>query len=180
MVDKMLLHACCGPCSIYPVELLRGLDSEFSLFFFNPNIHPYQEFKRRLRTLREFCEEERLRLIVDKSYPLEDFLKCSLQEKVSRCHYCYKVRMFKVAQYAKENGFTSFSATLLGSPYQDHDYIKKIAQEAADIFEVRFEYFDFRSGFAKGAEISKAKDMYRQSYCGCIFSERDRYEKRKK
>lgn len=180
MSDKMLLHACCGPCSIYPSHHLREIEQAFALYFFNPNIHPHREFKKRLLTLREFCELEKLELIVDKSYPLEDFLRNALAEPKSRCYYCYKVRMLKTAEYAKEQGFTSFASTLLGSPYQQHEEIKKLAQEASDIFDIEFRYFDFRQGFAWGTQVSKDREMYRQGYCGCIFSERDRYEKKKK
>lgn len=177
---KLLLHACCGPCSVYPSQFLRTQDVNFTIYFYNPNIHPYQEFKRRLRALREFTEAEKIKLIVDKSYPLEEFIKNALSETESRCNYCYRVRMQQIALFASENGFEAFSTTLLGSPYQGHEEIKLSAEQAASDYGVSFEYYDFRPGFFKGQEEAKERGMYRQGYCGCVFSERDRYEKRKK
>lgn len=179
-MKKLLLHACCGPCSIYPSGVLREQGMDFTLYFFNPNIHPYQEFKKRLQTLREFCENVKLPLIEDKSYSLEDFLSNALKEPVSRCNYCYKLRMAKTAQFAAENGFDSFSTTLLGSIYQQHDDIKAFCEQLAQEYNIEFAYYDFRTGFFAGQKEAKSRDMYRQAYCGCIFSERDRYEKKKK
>ena len=180
MSEKLLLHACCGPCSIYPSQLLQEENVDFTLYFFNPNIHPYKEFKQRLKTIREFAEAEKIRLIVDKSYPLEDFLQNALNEPEKRCYYCYRVRMQQTARFAFENGYDAISTTLLGSPYQMHEAIKAACSDAAQKYGIRFDYYDFKSGFFKGAEISKDRGMYRQSYCGCIMSERDRYEKKAK
>lgn len=180
MRGKLLLHACCGPCSIYPSELLNSENVDFTLYFFNPNIHPYQEFKKRLRTLREFAEAEKIKLVVDKSYPLEEFLQNALNEPEKRCYYCYRARMRQTAKFAAENNFDAISTTLLGSPYQMHESIKEACFEAAEMYGVGFEYYDFKSGFFDGAEISKQRGMYRQSYCGCVMSERDRYEKKAK
>ena len=178
-MEKLLLHACCAPCSIYPTEHLREINKEFSVYFFNPNIHPYKEFKQRLKTLREFCELEKLNLVVDKNYDLESFLSGALAEPIKRCFYCYKVRMDQVAAFAAGNGYTHFTTTLLGSTYQDHEAIKQACVSAANDFQVSFLYIDFRAGFKYTTEESIRRQMYRQSYCGCIFSERDRYEKRK-
>ena len=113
---KLLLHACCGPCACYPAEKLLVDGKAFDILYFNPNIHPYKEFKRRLNALRELCEKKRYKLIVDKSYPLETCVQGMLDEPVIRCAYCYRVRMRYAAQYAKENGYDAFSTTLLVSP----------------------------------------------------------------
>ena len=179
-MKKLLLHACCGPCSIYPNGILREQDVDFSLYFFNPNIHPYQEFKKRLQTLRDLCKNMQLSLIENKDYPVEDFLCGALNEPESRCYYCYKLRMSNTAQFAAENGFDAFSTTLLGSIYQRHDDIKYFCELLAIKHKVQFAYYDFRPGFFVGQKEAKNREMYMQSYCGCIFSERDRYEKRKK
>jgi predicted adenine nucleotide alpha hydrolase (AANH) superfamily ATPase len=176
----LLLHVCCAPCAISPVEFLREQQENFTRYFFNPNIHPYQEFKKRLRTLREFSETENLPLLADKDYPLEEFLQNALNEPESRCFFCYRLRMRQTAEFACNNGFSSFSSTLLGSPYQKHEAIVKAAEDAALEFAVSFYYHDFRPGFYDGVEKSKQRQMYRQSYCGCVFSERDRYQKKKK
>lgn len=177
---KLLLHACCGPCACYPTEKLTADGKKFDILYFNPNIHPYKEFKRRLNTLREFCEKKKYNLLVDKSYPLEECVRGMLNEPVVRCVYCYRVRMRYAAKYAKENGYDAFSTTLLVSPYQKHELIKQIGQEAAAEFDIPFYYEDFREGYQRGVDISLEMELYRQPYCGCVFSERDRYERVKK
>ncbi|WP_455651375.1 epoxyqueuosine reductase QueH [Phascolarctobacterium sp.] len=177
---KLLLHACCGPCACYPAEKLLADGKAFDVLYFNPNIHPYKEFKRRLNALRELCEKKRYKLIVDKSYPLEDCVQGMLAEPTIRCAYCYRVRMCYVASYAKENGYDAFSTTLLVSPYQKHELIIQMAEEAAKEFDIPFYYEDFRAGYQRGVDISLELELYRQPYCGCVFSERDRYEKKPK
>lgn len=177
---KLLLHACCGPCATYPTKVLSERGVDFTVYHFNPNIHPYKEFKHRLNTLREFCELKKYKLIVDKSYPLEETVQGMLSEPTIRCAYCYRVRLEAAAQYAKENGFDAFTTTLLVSPFQKHELIKKIGEEVAASFNIPFMYEDFRVGYEEGVQISLELEMYRQPYCGCVFSERDRYEKKKK
>ena len=177
---NILLHACCGPCSIYPAQRIKAEGNNFSVYFFNPNIHPYKELKHRLNTLREYCQLKKYKLIVDKSYPLEECLQGMLSEPTVRCAYCYRIRLEAAARYAKENGFDAFSTTLLVSPYQKFDLIVHIAQEAAKKYDIPFYYEDYRLGYEEGVAISLELEMYRQPYCGCIFSERDRYEKKPK
>lgn len=177
---KLLVHACCGPCATYPTQVLTERGIDFTLYYFNPNIHPYKEFKRRLNTLREFCELKKYKLIVDKSYPLEETVQGMLNEKTVRCAYCYRVRLMAAALYAKENGFDAFTTTLLVSPFQKHELIKAIGTEVETLVGIPFHYEDYRQGYEEGVQISLDLEMYRQGYCGCVFSERDRYEKRKK
>ena len=112
---KLLLHACCGPCACYPAEKLLVDGKAFDILYFNPNIHPYKEFKRRLNALRELCEKKRYKLIVDKSYPLETCVQGMLDEPVIRCAYCYRVRMRYAAQYAKENGYDAVKSGYVGN-----------------------------------------------------------------
>lgn len=177
---KLLLHACCGPCACYPTEQLTAAGTDFDILFFNPTIHPYKEFKHRLSTLREFCEKKRYNLIIDKSYPIEECIRGMLAEPTVRCAFCYRMRLRYAAQFAKENGYDAFSTTLLVSPYQRHELIKKEAEAAAAEFGIPFYYEDFRVGYQRGVDISLELGLYRQQYCGCVFSERDRYEIRKK
>ncbi|MEG0798665.1 MAG: epoxyqueuosine reductase QueH [Acidaminococcaceae bacterium] len=177
---NILLHTCCGPCSIFPTKSLTEAGQQFTIYYFNPNIHPYKEFKRRLNTLRTYAEQKKYKMIVDKTYPLEECLRGMLDEPTVRCEYCYRRRLEMTAAFAKEHGYDAFSTTLLVSPYQKHDLIKQVANEAATKFAIPFYYEDFRIGYQEGVDISLALEMYRQPYCGCIFSERDRYEKRPK
>lgn len=173
---KMLLHACCGPCACYPSEKLKGDGKEFDILYYNPNIHPYKEFKQRLGALRELCRKREIELIVDKSYPLEEFFAGVMTAEAGRCSFCYKMRMRYAAKFAKEHNYDCFSTTLLVSPYQKHELLKREAAAAAEEFGIAFYYEDFREGYRRGVELSLELELYRQQYCGCIFSERDRYE----
>ena len=177
---KLLLHACCGPCACYPTKILKSQDVDFTLLYYNPNIHPYKEFKRRLSALRELAEKQDYRLIIDKTYPLEECVKGMLEEPVVRCAFCYRMRLRYTAKYAADHGFTAFSTTLLYSPYQKHELIVQTAKAAEEEFGVEFYYQDWRPYYQEGVDISLALGLYRQPYCGCVFSERDRYMEWKK
>lgn len=174
---KILLHTCCAPCTIYPLSSLQEKKFSVTGYFYNPNIHPYKEFKKRLSTLREYLLTKKTPLIVNKDYELEEFLQGQLAEENSRCHYCYETRFRIVANFAKENNFDAFSTTLLVSPFQNHELIKVIATKISKELSIEFYYEDFREGFAEATRLSKELEMYRQNYCGCIFSERDRFKK---
>lgn len=177
---RMLLHVCCGPCAAYPVNHLRAAGWDLVGYFYNPNIHPYKEFTRRLDTSREFAAKVGLELVVDDSYTLEDFLSRALTAAGGRCRACYELRLRQAARYARAHGFDCFSTTLLVSPYQQHELIRSVAEEAAAAEGVAFHYEDFRPGWQTGVAISKELELYRQPYCGCVFSERDRYQKPRK
>ena len=177
---KLLLHACCGPCACYPSQLLAEEGTDFTLLYYNPNIHPYKEFKRRLSALRELAEKQDYKLIIDKTYPLEECVKGMLEEPTVRCAFCYRMRMRYVAKFAADQGFTAFSTTLLYSPYQKHELIKQVAEAAAAEFGVDFYYRDWRPYYQAGVDLSLELGLYRQPYCGCVFSERDRYMEWKK
>lgn len=176
---KLLLHMCCGPCSAYPVKKLRDMGYEPVGYFFNPNIHPYKEFKHRLETAIEFAEKVQLPITVDREYTLEEFLVNALNAPNGRCFMCYELRLRQAAKFAKENGYEAFTTSLLVSPYQNHEVITEVAKRIAKEENIKFVYEDFRTGWYDGVDISKALELYRQPYCGCIFSERDRYYKKK-
>jgi len=177
---KMLLHACCGPCACYPAQKLAKEGVDFTIYYYNPNIHPYREFKKRLSALRQLCENNDYRLIIDKTYCLEECVKGMLAEDTVRCAFCYRMRLRQAAYLAAKEGYDCFSTTLLVSPYQKHDLIRAAGENAAEEFGVPFYYEDFRTGYEKGVEISLEEGLYRQGYCGCVFSERDRYKIDKK
>ena len=168
----MLLHACCGPCAMYPLELLTGKGESLDLFWYNPNIHPQFEWDRRLANLGLAADHYKIRLIKGDDHCEQEYWesKTYLKEYETRCDMCYDIRMDAVARYASENGYDSFCTTLLVSPYQQHEKIAKIAQEKASKYNVDFEYIDFRPGFRQGQDMARQIGLYRQKFCGCIFS----------
>ncbi|MCL2180164.1 MAG: epoxyqueuosine reductase QueH [Treponema sp.] len=174
---KLLLHCCCAPCSVSCVKYLRGEGIDPHLFWYNPNIHPFTEYKTRYDCLLEFAANEKLELDSVNDYGLRFFLKETLDRINERCKKCYSLRLEKTASFAAQNNFTAFSTTLLISPYQDHDAIKKIGEEIAAEKKIEFLYRDFRPLFREGQSLAREKKMYMQKYCGCIFSEEERYKK---
>ncbi len=172
---KILLHTCCGPCSIYPVDFLREKGMDVYGYFFNPNIHPYTEFARRREALEKYAAEIDLKVIIDEDYRLEEFLQGVTHRESRRCLICYAMRLDQTARVAKRGGFDRFSTTLLVSPYQKHELIREIGQASADKYGVPFYYEDFRTGYKAATALSRKMGMYRQQYCGCIYSEKERY-----
>lgn len=174
---KLLLHMCCAPCSTYSCKRFRELSYEIEGFFYNPNIHPYKEHQRRLEALEEYCGKEAIPLLVRKDYQLEDYLGRVMSDLADRCRACYRIRLEEAARMAAETGVGRFSTTLAISPYQNHELLREEGERAAQKYGVEFVYEDLRPGYRESVETSKALDLYRQPYCGCIFSERERYQK---
>ncbi len=177
---RLLLHMCCGPCACYPVKRLREEGIEPVGYFFNPNIHPYKEWEQRLKTAKEFAEKVHLEILTDENYQLREFLKKALPAETvpnGRCRMCYTWRLEQTAKFASENGFDAFTTTLFYSIYQQHELMKETAVFFAKKYGVEFFYEDFRPGWQDGIDISHALELYRQPYCGCIFSEEERYSK---
>lgn len=174
-MKKLLLHTCCGPCSIYPLQDLR--EKEFDVFglFYNPNIHPYGEFKKRREQVEEFAQQQNWKVIFENQYNLEEYLQEVVHRESRRCQLCYNLRLKKTAQMARKGNFDAFSTTLLVSPFQKHDLIKEIGENLGEQYGVEFFYQDFRLGFKEATAKSKELGMYRQQYCGCIYSEKDRF-----
>ncbi len=176
--EKILLHICCGPCTLYPLKVLRKEGFEVQGYFYNPNIHPYQEFRRRIRALERVSEIKNFFVIYEKEYGLRDFLRATVFRENKRCETCYLMRLERAIQVAKEMGFGAFTTTLLYSRYQAHQLIKEIAEDLSFRYGVDFFYYDFREGWEEGQEEARSLDIYRQPYCGCIFSEQERYDKK--
>jgi len=174
-----LLHICCAPCLIYPLEQLRKEGFLVSGFFYNPNIHPFSEYKKRKETLEKFSQEVNLCVDYPEYRPQDFFQAVNFKEELpQRCATCWRLRLEKTAQAAKKCGFKYFSTTLLVSPYQDQEWLKKIGSEIAQELEIEFYYKDFRLGFKKAHQEAKLKGLYCQKYCGCIYSEIERYNKK--
>ena len=177
---RILLHICCGNCAIYPVKILREQNHEISGYFFNPNIHPYLEFSKRLETTRQYATQVELTVVYEEEYRLEEFLASVAQIPENRCESCYQSRLRATALQAKKQNFEGFTTTLLYSRYQKHQDIVDYGEQLAKELGLHFHYEDYRVGWNEGIRISKEMGLYRQQYCGCIYSEKDRYAPRKK
>lgn len=177
---KILLHICCANCAIYPLERMQERGEKVVGYFFNPNIHPYQEYQKRLDALKKYSESVGLKVIYRDEYLLEEFLRNVSHRVKERCQYCYSVRLEATAQEAKKKAFDGFSTTLLQSTHQNHEQIRETGEHVARAVGIPFYYDDFRQGWRRGVEVSKAMGLYRQQYCGCIYSEKERFEKQKK
>ena len=172
---NILLHICCAPCAIYPLAELRRQGLAVTGFFFNHNIHPYQEYRRRLDTVREYAALAALDVICRDDYRLEEFLAAVATNPAKRCSYCYASRLEQAVRAAAEEGFEAYTSSLLYSRYQQHEVIREIGTRLGEKYGVRFHYDDYRRGWQEGIRLSKELALYRQQYCGCIYSEKDRY-----
>ena len=183
---KLLLHTCCAPCSVYCLKTLRKKGIEPTLFWYNPNIHPYTEYKARRDCLKDYAESQKAELILKDEYGLDDFICGVLHQSINskqtnfenimltRCqNYCYPKRLRAVFEYAKENGYDTVSTTLLYSIYQQHDIIKDLMESLSREFGINFYYYDFREGWREGQDEARAAGLYMQKYCGCVFSEEE-------
>lgn len=175
---KLLMHTCCAPCSVYCIDKLREENIEPTLYWYNPNIHPYTEYKARRDCLKEYANSINVQAIFEDEYGLDEFCKNVINDLDNRCvNYCYIRRLEKTVQFAKENGFDTFTSTLFVSPYQKHEELKRICEELALKYNIDFLYRDFRVGFREGQAKARELGLYMQKYCGCVFSEEDRYLK---
>ena len=172
---RVMLHLCCGPCAIYPLATLRGEGIDVSGFFFNHNIHPYQEYSKRRDAALQMANLEQMPLVMRDEYLMEEFLANVALEPGKRCAYCYVSRLNAVAEAAKAGGFDAFTSSLFYSRYQNHELMREKAEEAAKKYGIPFFYRDFRPGWQEGIRRSKELALYRQQYCGCVYSEKERY-----
>ena len=176
---SLLLHSCCAPCSSYVLEYIAKY-FEITLFYYNPNISLKEEFDKRVKELYKLLELDGLKddvKIIVPEYDNNEFYDMAKglenePERGKRCYECYKLRLEKSAVYTKENGFDFFTTTLSISPHKNADWINEIGEELADKYGVRFLNSDFKKkgGYQRSIELSKEYDLYRQDYCGCVFS----------
>lgn len=175
---KILLHTCCAPCLIYPLEKLRGEGMEVEGLFYNPNVHPFAEYSNRKQAVEDFAAAAKLKLHLPAYMPQEFFRTVNFnEENPPRCSMCWRLRLKKTATLAKQGSFGAFSTTLLVSPYQNQELIQSIGNEISNEVAIPFHYEDFRPGFYQAHQEAKAKGIYCQRYCGCIYSEIERCKK---
>lgn len=172
-----LLHICCAPCANMCIDTLRADGFAVTGFWYNPNIHPFTEYRSRRNCLREYAQTIDLQMIERNDYGLRPFVREVASDIEHRCVKCYEMRLYAAAQTAAENGFDSFTSSLFISPYQKHDLMREVAERAADEYGVQFLYRDFRPYFKEGQARARELGFYMQKYCGCVFSEEERYLK---
>jgi predicted adenine nucleotide alpha hydrolase (AANH) superfamily ATPase len=179
MMKKILIHVCCAHCAAYTVEHWRQQGYETQGFWYNPNIHPYLEHQQRLESMRSLAEKINLPLIVSPDYDMPEYFRRVAGHEEERCRHCFELRLEKTAETAREKGYDAFTTTLLISPHQKHDLIKEIGERVAGEKGVAFLYADLRKRYSDSRHITKPMELYRQQYCGCIYSEWERYSNKK-
>ncbi|MDO4963567.1 MAG: epoxyqueuosine reductase QueH [bacterium] len=180
---KLLLHACCGPCSSYVLEYLSNY-FEITILYYNPNIYPEVEYLRRLNELKMFLKKFKTKnkvTLIECNYNTKEYDNAvngleSLGERSKRCYNCYNFRMDASAKYASENNFDYFTTTLSISPYKNSSWINEIGEKLESKYNVKFLYSDFKkkNGYKRSLELSREYNLYRQDYCGCIYSKKER------
>lgn len=178
----LLLHSCCGPCSSYVITYLKDY-FDITILYYNPNIEPYDEYLKRkeeeIRFIKDYPNINKLD-IMDCDYDNQKFHDIAkgletAKEGGARCHKCYYLRLEKTALLAKENGYDYFGTTLTVSPYKNSEVLNKIGSELENKLNINFLYSDFKKkeGYKKSIELSKKYNLYRQNYCGCIYSKKE-------
>ena len=174
-VDSILVHCCCAHCTAYTVDYWRRQGYELSAFWYNPNIHPYMEHQRRLEAMQSLAENLGFPLIKTDGYDIIDYFQRVTGHEAQRCQYCFQLRLQKTAATALELGFNAFTSSLLISPHQKHELLLEIGNKLAEENGIRFLYADLRKRYSDSRRMTKPLNLYRQQYCGCVYSEWERY-----
>jgi predicted adenine nucleotide alpha hydrolase (AANH) superfamily ATPase len=174
---KLLMHICCANCYLYPFQTLFSKGIDVKGLWFNPNIHPYTEYQMRLDALHKLQNLWDLDIEYIDQYGLKEFIRAVVDKEDDRCSICYSMRLEETARTAKRMGLDGFTTTLFVSPYQKFDMIVHLGEEMGKRYSVPFYIEDFREGWKTGVSLSKELGLYRQKYCGCIYSEMERYLK---
>ncbi len=174
---KILVHICCAPCALYVFPRLKEKFDEVIGFWYNPNIHPLQEYLKRLNSVREWAEKEGAKIIYENRYELQEFLREIVYRESKRCLICYYIRFKKTAIFARRGKFDYFGSTLLYSPHQNRDLMIQAIEQVGKEYSVKPYLHQFKEGWRESREISRKMGLYHQNYCGCIYSEEERYRK---
>ena len=152
---KLLMHICCAPCANMPIDALRAEGMELTGYWYNPNIHPFTEYRARRNCLQEYAKTIDLPLLVRDDYGLRPFVREVAEDIAGRCVKCYEMRLFEAARAAKEGGFDAFTSSLFISPYQKHELMRDVGYRAAEEYGVQFYYQDFRPMFRDGQQRAR-------------------------
>jgi len=176
-MKSVLIHCCCAHCTAYTASYWRQQGYEVSALWHNPNIHPYTEHQHRLEAMNSLAQEVNLPLIVTAGYDMIEYFRqvAGHEQEPERCRYCFRLRLSKTAETARQMSFGAFTTTLLISPHQKHDLLREIGDELAKEKDIEFLYADLRKRYSDSRHMTKGLSLYRQQYCGCIYSEWERY-----
>jgi len=170
---KLLMHICCGPCATYPAKTLLEAGHRLHGFFYNPNVHPLAEHRLRLESAEKMLRHMEITATAPDEYDIEEYFRRVAFREADRCAACYHLRLDRAARVAAEQGFDAFTTSLLVSPYQKHELIRDIGRSVGSRHAIEFYYEDFRPGWPQTREMSREMELYRQKYCGCIYSEKE-------
>ncbi len=175
-MKKILFHQCCGPCGTASFEQLEKDGYEITSLYYNPNIHPRAEYLKRRTEAERLCQEKGIALLVPPYNPKEydEAVLGKEADPQKRCRSCWQLRMREAARFAAENGFAEFGTTLRISPYQDQAELLRLGEEIGDEFGLKFYDFDLVTLYPESVRLSKEREMYRQKYCGCKYSQQYR------
>ncbi|MBI2868740.1 MAG: epoxyqueuosine reductase QueH [Chloroflexi bacterium] len=174
-MKSVLLHVCCAHCAAYAVKHWRAAGCQVTALWYNPNIHPYLEHQRRLDAMKLLSRELDFPLLISEGYDIAEYFRRVAGNEADRCRYCFGLRLEKTAERARHGGFDAFTSTLLISPHQKHDLLRETGDRIAGENAIEFLYADLRKRYSDSRRITKPLDLYRQQYCGCLFSEWERY-----
>ena len=174
-INSVLVHCCCAHCAAYTVDYWRQQGYKVSILWYNPNIHPYMEHQRRLESVKSLTQEVNLPLIITEGYDVVDYFRQVVGHEPQRCQYCFRLRLLKTAEIAYQRGINTFTTSLLISPHQKHDLLREIGNKISKEKGIDFLYVDLRKRYSDSRHITKGLNLYRQQYCGCLYSEWERY-----
>jgi predicted adenine nucleotide alpha hydrolase (AANH) superfamily ATPase len=177
---KVLLHACCGPCASYPLPALLDMGHSLYALYYNPNIHPFTEYEKRREGFYELARNYDLSVVGEEDYDPTPYLQAIAFREPQRCKMCYQLRLERAAQIARKGKFEAFTTSLIVSPYQKHELIKEVGLNCGEKYGVPFLYFDWRPYYPETVKRSRELGLYRQPYCGCLYSEWERYRQKGK
>lgn len=174
---SLLLHVCCGPCAAYCVKHWQSRGFHVTPFWYNPNVHPFTEHQLRLEAMRKLAQDAALPLIVAPGYDVISYFRAVAGHESERCGDCFRLRLSRTATEARERGFEAFTTTLFISPYQKHQLLREVGRELAQSSGLDFLEDDLTSGFRESHRLSREMGLYHQKYCGCLYSEWERFGK---
>jgi len=175
VAKDLLLHVCCAHCAAYTVNHWRNEGYKVTAFWYNPNVHPYQEYQKRLEAVQTLSQKMGFPLVIAPDYDVTSYFRAVAGDEQNRCRHCFQLRLGKTASAAREMGMAGFSTTLLISPTQKHEVLREVGGAVAQSSGTDFLYADLRKRYSDSRHITKPLEIYRQQYCGCLYSEWERY-----